>query len=91
MHPVRRYCINSSSLTFVPALVEDEDKDEDEDSSDAAGRKDDKKEEVLRFPATINGCGGNGICTIKSKQVAIRRRVEETSERKEESEKETAV
>jgi len=48
----KRYCVNSASLEFV----EKEDSMENEED-----------EEVLSFPASIDGCGG-GICTLKSRR-----------------------
>ena len=53
----KRYCVNSSSLTFRESEVEVE--------VDGA-----KEAEILKFPATIDGCGKDGFCTLKSRQNA---------------------
>ena len=46
--------MNSSSLSFLPA---------DEPDSRSSAEK-----EILKFPATIDGCGADGICTLKSRE-----------------------
>lgn len=63
------------------------DKSED-DVSDAKGEteekavkkaksKSKKPKEILTFLATINGCGSEGFCSIKSAKAAVKKRVEE--------------
>ena len=59
-----RYCINSSSLNFHPA-----EKTGDDDT-------DGKPHEILKHTATIQGCGADGFCTLKGRQDAMKKKME---------------
>jgi len=52
----KRYCINSSSLDFVPEIDEIDGKVKAEET------------EMIHHPATLGGCGADGICRLPNKK-----------------------
>ena len=76
-----RYCVNSSSLNFKPS----------QDSVDSSNGSNGGSAPALTHMATIDGCGG-GICTLKSREALMRRKMEEEEKKKaEEKAKEQSV
>ena len=81
-----RYCVNSSSLDFVP-------------SEDGAGDSvDSKPQQILKFPARVNGCGSDGFCTRKSPASSkklllgdVQKRIQDKEERIQQEEEEKKV
>lgn len=57
-----RFCVNSASLNFKPAS-------EEGDQTDSSIEQ--PKKEVITHLATIDGCGADGICTLKSRKALM--------------------
>jgi len=74
----KRYCVNSSSLNFKP-------------SQDIVDNGVKESSPVLKHMATIDGCGGDGICTLKSREAMRRKMKEEEAKKAAEKAKEQSV
>jgi len=62
----KRYCINSCSLNFKAESQSKESSPIIADSTDSSSAIS-KAKAILSHPATIDGCGDNGICTLRNK------------------------
>jgi hypothetical protein len=62
-----RYCINSSSLNFHAS-----------DSGEGSDQTDAFKPEILKFKATIDGCGSDGFCSLKARDGSVKKRIEDS-------------